>query len=281
MNKEKTENRKAEEMRRDKTAADGSKISIGDAFNHGKAFIGFVTGGDPTPEASEEIILKMAEAGCDLIEIGIPFSDPIAEGPVIQEADLRALAAGTTTDEIFELAARVRKQTRVPLALLTYLNPVFQYGYENFCAKCKESGINGLIIPDMPFEEKEELAGSAKKYDVDIISLIAPTSEARIQKIAAEAEGFVYVVSSMGVTGIRSEIKTDLNTMISAIKEVTPVPAAVGFGINTPEQAAQIAQTADGVIVGSAIVKIIAEYGTAAAPYVYDYVKSMKDAVSC
>lgn len=254
-------------------------INIRDAFQSGKAFIGFLTGGDPTIEKSEEIIIKMAEAGCDLIEIGIPFSDPIAEGPVIQEANIRALKAGTTTDKLFGLAANVRRKTNVPLVFLSYLNPIFKYGYDNFCAGCKEAGVNGIIIPDMPYEEKGELLPIAHAHNVDIISLIAPTSEERVKKIAAKAEGFVYVVSSMGVTGMRSEIKTDLNAILAAVKAATDVPAAVGFGVNTPEQAAKIAETADGVIVGSAIVKIVEQYGNDAGDYVYDYVKRMKDAI--
>lgn len=271
-NRENKENRESREMR-------GKSIEIKNAFDHGKAFIGFVTGGDPSIEKSEEFILKMVEAGCDLIEIGIPFSDPIAEGPVIQEANLRALSAGTTTDKIFELAANVRKKTEVPLVFLTYLNPVFKYGYEKFCARCEETGVNGIIIPDMPYEEKGELRQYAKAHHVNIISLIAPTSEARIKMIASEAEGFLYVVSSMGVTGMRSEIKTDLNAIVSAVKEASDIPAAVGFGVSTPEQAAKIAEIADGVIVGSAIVKIIEKYGNNAGTHVYDYVKSMKDAL--
>ena len=255
------------------------KIDVKDAFEKGKAFIGFVTGGDPSIEKSEEIILRIVEAGCDLIEIGIPFSDPIAEGPVIQEANIRALSVGTTTDKIFGLAENVRRKTDVPLVLLTYLNPVFHYGYEGFFARCRESGINGIIIPDMPYEEKGELEQYGKKYGVDLISLIAPTSEERIKKIANGAEGFVYVVSSMGVTGVRSEITTDLESMISAVRKATDTPAAVGFGVNTPKQAAQIAKIADGVIVGSAIVKIIARYGDEAGEHVYRYVKEMKDAI--
>lgn len=255
------------------------KIAVKDAFDNGKAFIGFVAGGDPSIEKSEEIILKMVEGGCDLIEIGIPFSDPIAEGPVIQEANIRALAAGATTDKIFGLAENIRRKTNVPLVFLTYLNPVFHYGYERFFSRCLETGVNGLIFPDMPYEEKGELEQYGKKYGVDLISLIAPTSQERIRKIAKEAEGFVYVVSSMGVTGVRKEITTDLEAMLSAVKEATDVPAAVGFGVNTPEQAAKIARIADGVIVGSAIVKIIARYGEEAGDYVYDYVKGMKEAM--
>lgn len=255
------------------------KIRIGDAFLSGKAFIGFLTGGDPSIEKSEEYIMKMVEAGCDLIEIGIPFSDPIAEGPVIQEANIRALSAGATTEKMFELAANVRKKTLVPLVFLTYLNPVFRYGYDNFCAKCEAVGVNGIIIPDMPYEEKGELTKIAAAHKVDIISLIAPTSKERIRKIASQASGFVYVVSSMGVTGVRSEIKTDLGAILSEVKEAADVLAAVGFGINTPKQAAKIARLADGVIVGSAIVKIIEKYGNNAGDYVYEYVKRMKDAI--
>lgn len=253
--------------------------NIKKAFDHGKAFIGFLTGGDPTMEKSEEFILKMVEAGCDLIEIGIPFSDPIAEGPVILAANIRALSAGATTDRLFNLVQNVRKKTSVPIVFLTYLNPVFHYGYDAFCKKCRETGVDGLIIPDLPYEERAELKDVAAGYGVDIISLIAPTSKERVKKIAEDADGFIYVVSSMGVTGMRSEIKTDLEEMLSSIKEAADVPAAVGFGINTEEQAESIARIADGVIVGSAIVKLIERHGGEAGPYVFDYVKRMKDAI--
>ncbi len=221
----------------------------------------------------------MVEAGADIIEIGIPFSDPIAEGPVIQEANIRALKNGATPERIFEMVERVRTKTQTPIVFLTYLNPVFNYGYDKFFARCKKAGVDGIIIPDMPFEEKGELAEEAKKNDVDIISLIAPTSADRIQMIAKEAQGYVYVVSSLGVTGMRSEIKTDLKSIIDLVKQATDVPAAVGFGINKPEQAAEISKISDGVIVGSAIVKIIEKYGENAADEVYKYVKEMKDAV--
>ena len=252
---------------------------IHNAFEHGKAFIGFLTAGDPNLDKTAEFIIDMERAGADLVEIGIPFSDPIAEGPVIQEANLRALAAGCTTNKIFDMVARVRQKTDIPLVFLTYLNPVFNYGYDRFCQKCQEVGIDGIIIPDLPFEEKGELAPIAKKYGVDVISLVAPTSEQRIQMIAGESSGFLYVVSSMGVTGTRSEIKTDLASILQVVKASTDTPAAVGFGISTPAQAAKIAQIADGVIVGSAIVKLIGQYGTEANGPVYDYVKQMKDAI--
>lgn len=254
-----------------------SKIS--DAFENGKAFIGFVTAGDPDLETSEKIMVKMAQAGCDLIEIGIPFSDPIAEGPVIQEANIRSLSNGTTTDKVFELTERVSKQVDIPLVYMTYLNVLFKYGYDRFLEKAKKSGISGVIIPDMPFEEKEELQSVADTYGIDVISLIAPTSENRIKMIAAQARGFIYEVSSLGVTGVRSEIKTDLAAITKAVREATDVPAAIGFGINTPEQAKKYAAVADGVIVGSAIVRIVAEHGKNAPEKVYNYVKSMKDAI--
>lgn len=253
--------------------------NISKAFKNTKAFIPFLTGGDPTIDKTEEYIYKMVEAGADIIEIGIPFSDPIAEGPVIQEANIRALKNGATPERIFEMVERVRTKTQVPIVCLTYLNPVFNYGYDKFFARCKKAGVDGIIIPDMPFEEKGELAEEAKKNGVDIISLIAPTSANRIQMIAKEAQGYVYVVSSLGVTGMRSEIKTDLKSIIDLVKQATDVPAAVGFGINTPEQAAEISKISDGVIVGSAIVKIIEKYGENAADEVYNYVKEMKDAV--
>lgn len=252
---------------------------IAEAFKKGKAFIGFVTGGDPTMEKSEEFILEMIRGGADLVEIGIPFSDPIAEGPVIQEANIRALSAGATLDKVFDMVASVRKKTEVPLVFLTYLNPVFNYGYPRFFARCAELGVDGIIIPDLPYEEKGELAEIAEDFGVDIISLIAPTSEQRIQQIAKEATGFLYVVSSMGVTGMRSEIKTDLPAILEVVRGSSSIPTAVGFGINTPKQAGEIAEIADGVIVGSAIVKIIEEHGKNAGSYIYDYVKSMKNTV--
>jgi tryptophan synthase alpha chain len=252
---------------------------IGKAFEHGKAFIGFLTAGDPSLEKTEEFALEMARAGCDLIEIGIPFSDPIAEGPVIQEADLRSLSAGTTTDGVFRMAADLRRKTDVPLVFMTYYNPVFSYGNEKFFANCRESGIDGIIVPDLPFEEKGEITEVAAKNGIQVISMIAPTSQERIRMIAKESEGFLYVVSSLGVTGVRTKIETDLSAILKIVRESTDTPAAVGFGISTPEQAEKIGRTADGVIVGSAIVKLIAKYGTNAGKYVYDYVKSMKDAL--
>ena len=252
---------------------------INQAFQDHKAFIAFLTAGDPTLEKSEEYILTMVEAGADLIEIGIPFSDPIAEGVVIQDANIRALSHGCTTDQVFELVAKIRQKTQVPICFLCYLNSVFKYGYERFFTRCEEVGVDGMIIPDMPYEEKGEAKAVANAHGVDIISLIAPTSEQRIRMIASEGEGFLYIVSSLGVTGVRAEIKTDLASILAAVKEATDVPAAVGFGIHSPEQARAVCQVADGAIVGSAIVKIIEQYGENAAKPLYDYVKSMKEAV--
>ena len=253
--------------------------NIAKAFASGKAFIPFITVGDPDIDTTYEIVTAAAEAGADLIELGIPFSDPTAEGPVIQEASLRALEAGTTTDKVFELVIKLRETVTVPMVFMTYANVVFSYGADRFISRCAEVGIDGLILPDIPYEEKGEFVDITRQYGVDLISLIAPTSEDRISMIASEAEGFIYVVSSLGVTGVRSSITTDISSLTSKIREVTDVPCAIGFGISTPEQASEMSKCADGVIVGSAIMKIVAEYGKDAPSHVADYVKSMKDAI--
>ena len=250
------------------------------AFANGKAFIPFITAGDPSIEITEQLVLQMAEAGADLIEIGIPFSDPIAEGPVIQEADNRALATGVTTDDIFEMMRRIRTSCNVPIAFMTYINPIFTYGTERFMENCQEAGVDAVIVPDVPFEEKDELLPFCSKYDVTLVSMIAPTSKDRIRMIANEAEGFIYCVSSMGVTGVRKEIGSDVEEMIKLVKEVKDIPCAIGFGISTPQQAEKMAQFSDGVIVGSAIVKIVAQYGVDCVPHVVDYVRSMKKSIS-
>lgn len=253
--------------------------NIKKAFENGKAFIPFVTCGDPSLEVTEEIVYAMERAGADLIELGIPFSDPMAEGSVIQEANIRALAGKVTTDDIFELAKKLRKTVKIPMVFMTYANVVFSYGSERFISKCKEIGIDGIILPDIPFEEKGEFKDVCTKYDVDLISMIAPTSNSRISMIAKEASGFVYCVSSLGVTGTRSEITTDIGGMVKLVKEAQNIPSAIGFGISSPEQAKKMAQYADGVIVGSAIVKLCAAHGVQCVPYVEEYVKSMKDAI--
>lgn len=252
---------------------------IAEAFANGKAFIPFLTCGDPSLEVTEQLIYAMEEAGADLIELGIPFSDPTAEGPVIQAANVRALSGGVTTDKIFDMVKRLRQNTKIPMVFMTYANVVFSYGTERFIQKAASLGMDGLILPDVPFEEKEEFDSVCKKYGLDLISLIAPTSHERITQIAKEAEGFVYCVSSLGVTGMRSAITTDIGAMVQLVKAAKDIPCAVGFGIFTPEQAAAMAAKSDGAIVGSAIVKLCGQYKEACVPYVKEYVKSMKDAV--
>ncbi len=253
--------------------------NIKKAFENGKAFIAFITCGDPDLETTKKVVLEACKNGADLIELGIPFSDPTAEGPVIQGANIRALAGGVTTDKVFDLVRELRKETDTPFVFMTYANVVFSYGSEKFISLCKETGVDGIILPDLPFEEKEEFSPICDKYGVDLISLIAPTSENRISMIAKEAQGFIYIVSSLGVTGTRSEIKTDLASIVKVIRENTDVPCAIGFGISTPEQAAKMAAVSDGAIVGSAIIKILEKYGKDAPKYVGEYVKSMKDAL--
>lgn len=288
---------------------------IREAFGGGKAFVPFITCGDPDLETTKKLVGAMAQAGADIIELGIPFSDPTAEGPVIQGANLRALSGGVTTDKIFEMVKEIREEIEIPLVFMTYANVVFSYGStqkssvaiagcsagecnaesdkgltakssaaaggtEAFLRKAAEAGIDGLILPDVPFEEKEDFAPACKKYGIELISLIAPTSHERITTVAKEAEGFLYCVSSLGVTGVRSQITTDIGAMMSLVRETSDIPAAIGFGISTPQQAKEMAQKADGVIVGSAIVKLIAQHGRDCVPYVTEYVKQMKEAIS-
>ena len=252
---------------------------IAEAFAGGKAFIPFITCGDPSLEITEQLVYAMEEAGADLIELGIPFSDPTAEGPVIQAANVRALAGGVTTDKIFDMVEKIRKKSSVPMVFMTYANVIFSYGIQRFISKAAEVGMNGLILPDVPYEEKEEFDTVCKAYGLDLISLIAPTSHERIAQIAKDAEGFVYCVSSLGVTGTRTNITTDIGAMVKLVKQTKNIPCAVGFGISTPEQAKKMAQQSDGAIVGSAIVKLCAAHGTDCVPYVKEYVRSMKTAV--
>ena len=253
--------------------------NIKKAFENGKAFIPFITCGDPSLEITEKIVYAMERAGADLIELGIPFSDPTAEGPVISGANLRALSTGATTDKIFDLVRKLRRTVKVPMVFMTYANVVFSYGAERFIKTCSEIGIDGLILPDIPFEEKGEFDNICKQYGLDLISMVAPTSHERISRIAAEARGFIYCVSSLGVTGTRKDITTDIGGMVKLVKAANNIPCAVGFGISTPEQARQIAQFADGIIVGSAIVKLCAEYGTECVPHIEAYVRIMKQAI--
>lgn len=257
--------------------------NIKNAFANGKAFIPFITCGDPDLDATKEIIRAMAANGADLIELGIPFFDPTAEGPVIQSANLRALKSGVTTDKIFDMVRELRQDAShpvtLPMVFMTYANVVFSYNADKFINTCAEVGIDGLILPDLPFEEKGEFDEICQKYGVDLVSLIAPTSENRIAMIAKEAKGFIYIVSSLGVTGVRNEINTDIASLVKSVRENSSVPCAVGFGISTPEQAAKMAGISDGAIVGSAIIKLVAQYGKDATGPVGEYVKKMKDAL--
>ena len=252
---------------------------IKNAFQNGKAFIPFITCGDPDLATTAAAVRAAAKNGADLIELGIPFSDPTAEGPVIQAANIRALSGGVKTDKIFDLVRELRTDVTVPMVFMTYANVVFSYGAERFISTCAEAGIDGLILPDIPYEEKDEFLPLCRQYGVDLISLIAPTSENRIGMIAKEADGFIYIVSSLGVTGVRSEINTDLVSIVNMIRQNTDVPCAIGFGISTPEQARKMAGLSDGAIVGSAIIKLLAQYGKEAPAHIGAYVKKMKDAI--
>lgn len=253
--------------------------NIKSAFRNGKAFIPFITCGDPDLETTAAAVREAVKNGADLIELGIPFSDPTAEGPVIQGANLRALKGGVTTDKVFELVKELRLDVKIPMVFMTYANVVFSYGAERFISLCSETDIDGIILPDLPFEEKEEFLPLCHKYGVDLISLIAPTSENRIAMIAKEAEGFLYIVSSLGVTGTRNEIKTDLKSIIDVVRQNTDIPCAIGFGISTPEQAKKMADISDGAIVGSAIIKLLEKHGKTAPEHIGKYVKSIKDAL--
>ena len=253
--------------------------NIKKAFGKGKAFIPFITCGDPSLEVTERIVYAMEEAGADLIELGIPFSDPTAEGPVIQAANVRALSGGVTTDKIFDMVRRIRQKTSIPMVFMTYANVVYSYGTERFAKAAAEIGMDGLILPDVPFEEKEEFAIPFKEHGLDFISLIALTSHERIAMIAKEAEGFLYCVSSIGVTGTRSEFTTDFDEFFGIIKKNATIPCAVGFGISGPEQAKKMSTYCDGVIVGSAIVKLISQYGEESPEKVYEFTKSLRDAL--
>ena len=253
--------------------------SIKKAFENGKAFIAFITCGDPDLETTAVAVKAAVENGADLIELGIPFSDPTAEGPVIQGANIRALSGGVTTDKIFAFVRELRRDVKVPMVFMTYANVLFSYGAEKFISTCRDIEIDGLVLPDLPFEEKQEFLPLCHKYGVDLVSLIAPTSENRIAMIAKEAEGFLYIVSSLGVTGIRNEIKTDLASIMKVVRENTDVPCAIGFGISTPEQAKKMADISDGAIVGSAIIKLLEKYGKDAPRYIGEYVKSIKDGI--
>lgn len=244
-----------------------------------KALITFVTAGDPNLDATVDQVLAMEKGGADIVELGVPFSDPVAEGPVIQEASLRSLKNGTTLVKIFDMVKKLRQKTDMPLLLMMYVNTIFRFGTQRFFDLCVQCGIDGVIVPDLPFEERDEIKGFADEAGVYSISLVAPTSHERIKMIAEESRGFLYCVSSTGVTGVRNEFSTDFQEFFDAIERYTAVPAAVGFGIATPEQAKAMKQYCEGVIVGSAIVDQVAEHGVEAAVPVENLVASLRKAL--
>lgn len=258
---------------------------IAAAFARHRAFIPFVTCGDPSLDVTEELVRALDRAGADLIELGIPFSDPTAEGPVIQEANVRALSAGVTTDAVLDLAERLCAKVEAPLLFMTYANVLYAYGVERFCARAAEAGIAGVILPDVPFEEKAEFDAPCRAHGLELVSLIAPTSEDRVGRIARAASGFVYCVSSLGVTGVRSEITTDVGAMVRLVREaraeagLPPIPCAVGFGISSAETAGAMAAQSDGAIVGSAIVRLVAEHGPGCVPVVETFARELAEAV--
>jgi tryptophan synthase alpha chain len=239
---------------------------------HNKQFAAFITAGDPSMAATRNFTDVLTKH-CDIIEIGLPFSDPVADGATIQAANIRAMENNVTVNNIFEMLKTVDFEKKV---ILTYLNPVFAYGYEAFFETCSKSGVYGVIIPDLPLEERGEVLPFAEKYGIHLITLIAPTSAERVQTLAKTATGFIYLVSSKGVTGVRTEFKDDLTEIIAQIKAVTNVPVLVGFGISTPEHVKKMNQLADGVIVGSALVKIIEEHGENAAPFLEKIIKELR-----
>lgn len=244
-----------------------------------KALITFVTAGDPDLDTTERLVLEMLDKGSDIVEIGVPFSDPIAEGKVIQKASLRSLSGGTDLTGIFGMVEKLREKTDKPLILMMYVNTIFRFGTERFFALCRENGIDGVIVPDLPYEERGELQPYAENNGIISVSLVAPTSHQRIADIAANAEGFLYCVSSTGVTGTRSSFTTNFDEFFGEIKNSCKVPAMVGFGISGPEQAKKMSGYCDGVIVGSAIVKIVEEYGRDSVSKVGEFVGSLKKAI--
>lgn len=226
--------------------------------NNQKAFIAYIMAGDPDLHTTEELVFELERQGVDLIELGVPFSDPLADGPTIQAAGQRALASGTTLSGILELISRIRNRVEIPIVLMSYFNPIYHYGVSTFLHDAKLKGVDGLIIPDLSLEEGEEITALAGMTGVDLIFLVAPTSSlGRIKKISSVSEGFIYYVSLTGVTGARENLENEVGEFVSKIKKLTKKPVCVGFGVSTREQVKNILKFSDGVIVGSAIVKLI------------------------
>lgn len=224
-----------------------------------KALITFVTAGDPNLDTTVEIVERMILEGADIIELGIPYSDPIAEGPVIEAANKRAMKNSIRVKDVMETVKKIRQRVNEPILYLLYYNCILQYGPDRFFKDCEEAGVDGLIVPDLPFEEREELQGTTDKYPVDLITMVAPTSGERIEKLAKNARGFLYCVSSLGVTGIRSGFNTNFAELFSDIDKYSDIPKAIGFGISTPEHIRELKGYCDGLIVGSAVVRKIEE----------------------
>lgn len=246
-----------------------------------KALITFITAGDPDLSATSAFVRAMEEAGADIIELGIPYSDPIAEGPVIQAASARALKNNIRIDDIFECVREIRKESQIPLVFLLYYNCIFKYGAERFFKACSDAGIDGLIVPDLPYEERKDIQHILDESNVTVITMIAPTSNERIQNIVKDAKGFIYCVSSLGVTGVREDFHSSLDEFTSSVRKHSHVPRAIGFGISTPEQVRKLKDLAEGLIVGSAIVKKVEEAGTCekAVERIKEYVMTLRAAL--
>ncbi len=245
-----------------------------------KAFIPYIMCGDPDLETIEKLIASLVEAGADAIELGIPFSDPVAEGPVIQAASSRALQQNVDANALFSLVEKVRKTYTIPLYVMTYSNVVFAYGIEKFVQRMQEVGLQGLILPDVPYEEKEEFDAICRKYQIDLISLITLTSSSRLEKIAKKALGFLYCVSSLGITGTRASLHEEIFDVIEQARDYTPIPCLIGFGISNAQQARQMARKSDGIIIGSAIVQLCEKYGREAPEPVHLFAKSVREALT-
>lgn len=248
---------------------------------HSKALVTFITAGDPDLTATEETIHLLEESGADVIELGVPFSDPMADGPTIQLSSERALASGTTLRGIMDVVTRVRTRSQIPIILMGYLNPVHAYGYDNFCRDAAEAGIDGVLLVDMPPEESRELTIPARQHGLDVIFLLTPTSDAaRISAVDRLGSGFIYYVTVTGVTGARTSVSGTLAQELSRVKQTISLPVMAGFGISTPEQAAEVGQLADGVVVGSAIVKLFEQYnGEQLKQKLRRYVSELKHAL--
>lgn len=253
---------------------------IEQAFHDKKALIAFITGGDPDLDATKELMLTMQQAGADLIEIGIPFSDPIAEGPVMQKANIRALTGGTTTKALFSMLKEARGNMRIPIVLITYFNSIFKFGTEEFMRNCKEAGVDGVIVPDLPYEEKGELTDSAKKYGVIYISMITPDEKERAVMIAKEAHGFLCCIPSHGVTETPDQIQSGFERFMADIKNAADIPCVINYGVESPEQAKKMAQASNGVIVDDAIVNLIAKHGKNSVKPIMRLIDALKKAIT-